>query len=132
MNNDLLFVYGSLLDANNVFGAYFKQNAKYITNGFLMGRLYDCGEYPGAVADSNGYKIKGSIYQLRDAITALIILDDYEGFGIEQDQPNLFIRKFIKVTVDNVSVDCWIYLFNLSVDGLTEITSGDYMAYKQA
>ena len=129
MNNDLLFVYGSLLDDNNEFGNYLMHNASFVGPALFKGRLYDCGEYPGAVVDNNGYNTKGSIYQLRDATTTLTILDDYEGFGAEHEQPNLFIRKTITVTTDIKTVECWIYLYNLPVEGLTEITSGDYLAY---
>ncbi|MGY3212737.1 gamma-glutamylcyclotransferase family protein [Mucilaginibacter sp. HD30] len=129
MNNDLLLVYGSLLDDNNEFANYLRHNANRIGPAVFKGRLYDCGEYPGAVADNNGYNIKGSIYQLRDTTSALIMLDDYEGFGPEQEQPNLFIRKSITVTTGVKMVTCWIYLYNLPVESLREITSGDYLAY---
>ena len=132
MNNDLLFIYGSLLNDDNEFGHYLISNADFVGTAFFKGRLYDCGEYPGAVIDNSGYNIKGSIYQLRDVTTALKILDDYEGFGVDQKQPNLFIRKLITATIDDKPIKCWVYLYNLSVEGLAEITSGDYMAYLKA
>lgn len=132
MNNDLLFVYGSLLDSDNEFGHYLMRNADFAGPALVKGRLYDCGEYPGAVVDNSGYNIKGSIYQLRDVTAALIILDDYESFGVDQEQPNLFIRKLVTVSIDNKPIECWVYLYNLSVEGLTEITSGDYQAYLKA
>ena len=129
MMNGQLFIYGSLLSADNEFGQYVKRNATFMSDAVFKGRLYDCGEYPGAVADNNGYDIKGSIYRLNDLIAGLVILDDYEGCGIEQQQPNLFIRKLITVTVGNKPIECWIYLYNLPVEGLLEITSGDYTTY---
>ena len=132
MNNDLLFVYGSLLDGDNEFGNYLMRNTDFVGPAFFKGRLYDCGEYPGAIADNSGYNIKGSIYQLRNATSALIILDDYEGFGVDQEQPNLFIRKLVTVSIDNKPIECWVYLYNLAIEVLTEITSGDYMAYSKA
>ena len=132
MNNDLLFVYGSLLDSDNEFGNYLMHNADFVATALFKGRLYDCGTYPGAVAGENGYDIKGSVYQLRDATTALATLDDYEGYGIEQEQPNLFIRKQSSVLCNNNPVECWIYLYNLPIEGLTEITSGDYIQYLKA
>ena len=132
MNNDLLFVYGSLLNEGNAFGNYLMRNACFVATTLFKGRLYNCGEYPGAIADINGYDIKGSIYQLRDTTTALVVLDDYEGYGIEQEQPNLFVRKLISVTCNNKTAECWIYIYNLPVYDLTEITSGDYMTYIKA
>ena len=132
MNNDLLFVYGSLLDGDNEFGHYLMRNADFVGPAHFKGRLYDCGEYPGALADNNGYDIKGSAYRLREATTALTVFDDYEGFGVDQEQPNLFIRKLITVTCKDQPVECWIYLYNLSVEGFTEIPSGDYIDYLKA
>jgi gamma-glutamylcyclotransferase (GGCT)/AIG2-like uncharacterized protein YtfP len=132
MNNDLLFVYGSLLYDNNEFGHYLMHNANFVGPALFKGRLYDSGEYPGALADNNGYDIKGSVYQLREVNAALAVLDDYEGFGADQEQPNLFIRKPITAICNNKPIDCWIYLYNLPIEYLTEITSGDYMAYLKA
>jgi gamma-glutamylcyclotransferase (GGCT)/AIG2-like uncharacterized protein YtfP len=132
MNTDLLFVYGSLLDSDNEFGQYLMNNSSFVSHAVFKGRLFDCGEYPGAVADVEGYKVKGSIYKLNNLTNDLTVLDDYEGFGIEQEQPNLFVRELRAVTVDNGLVKCWIYLYNLSVEGLTEITSGDYVSYLKA
>jgi gamma-glutamylcyclotransferase (GGCT)/AIG2-like uncharacterized protein YtfP len=132
MNNDLLFVYGSLLDGNNEFGQYLIHNAIFVGPALFKGRLYDCGEYPGALGDKNGCYIKGSLYQLREVTAALAVLDDYEGFGADEKQPNLFVRELITVTFNDELIECWIYLYNLSIEGLTEITSGDYLAYLRA
>jgi gamma-glutamylcyclotransferase (GGCT)/AIG2-like uncharacterized protein YtfP len=129
MNTDLLFVYGSLLNSSNDFGRYLIDNAAYLQSAVFKGRLYDCGEYPGAVADTNGYNIKGTIYQLQSQEEGLAVLDDYEGYGDDQEQPNLFIRKRITVISDDQFIECWVYLYNLPVDGLKEIQSGDYLAY---
>lgn len=132
MNTDLLFVYGSLLSGDNEFGRYLMHNADFVAPAFFSGRLYDCGEYPGAIPGSGGYDIKGNIYRLNDVKDALIVLDDYEGFGDDQEQPNLFVRKPFNVTCNGEQITCWVYLYNLPVNGLKEITSGDYVAYLNA
>jgi gamma-glutamylcyclotransferase (GGCT)/AIG2-like uncharacterized protein YtfP len=130
MINDLLFVYGSLLNADNEFANYLKNKAAFYSTGKFKGRLYDVGEYPGAIITTdNDYDITGSVYMLNNPNEALTILDDYEGFGPEQDQPNLFIRKLLAVDTGQGLVNCWVYLYILSVDGLVEITSGDYLDY---
>ncbi len=129
MINRLLFVYGSLLDAGNEFAAYLSHNATLYNAGKIKGRLYDIDEYPGAIIDANGYPIQGSILSLNDPEENLKILDDYEGFGNNQEQPNLFIRKLLPVETINGLITCWVYLYNLPVEGLEEITAGDYLEY---
>jgi gamma-glutamylcyclotransferase (GGCT)/AIG2-like uncharacterized protein YtfP len=127
ITNNYLFVYGTLLDDGNEFAIYLKNNCSYYAEGRFKGRLYDIGEYPGAVADSDsaGY-IYGSIYVMNNATEALKLLDDYEGFGDEQEQPNLFVRRIIEVETGNELVKCEVYLYNLNVDGLREIEDGNY------
>lgn len=129
MNIDLLFVYGTLLQNDNEFGRYLKKNATLLTEGTFTGRLFDCCEYPGALADNAGYPIKGNVYRLAAPQTNLVVLDDYEGFGEKQEQPNLFIRQLTSVKTGNYEIECWVYVYNLPVDGLKEIASGDYNLY---
>ncbi|MDB5030709.1 gamma-glutamylcyclotransferase family protein [Mucilaginibacter sp.] len=130
MINELLFVYGSLLNAGNEFAAYLSSNAHLHSTGKFKGKLYDIGEYPGAIINTDGTdEVTGSIYQLNYPGEALKILDDYEGFGTDQHQPNLFIRELLKVESTNGTIYCWIYLYNLPVDGLKQIKSGDYLDY---
>ena len=130
--NNYLFVYGTLLNADNEFAIYLKNNCSFYATSKFKGRLYDVGEYPGAIADDQytGY-VYGSIFIMKDAASALKHLDYYEGFGPEQEQPNLFVRETIKVEIENGLISCWCYLYNLSVDGLPLIISGDYWSYKK-
>lgn len=129
MNIDLLFIYGSLLSSENEYGRYLKHNAHIIAPAVLKGRLYNCGNYPGAISDFTGYNIKGYICRLNNVNEVLPILDDYEGFGDDQEQPNLFLRKSLTVVSKNEPINCWVYVYNLPVSGLEKITSGDYSAY---
>lgn len=99
--------------------------------GKIQGKLYDIGEYPGAVAYPEGEDvIVGNIVILNEPEHSLQILDNYEGFGPEQSQPNLFIRKSLPVETINGAIFCWVYLYNLPVGGFKQIISGDYLAYK--
>jgi gamma-glutamylcyclotransferase (GGCT)/AIG2-like uncharacterized protein YtfP len=130
MINELLFVYGSLLNADNEFAGYLNSNAGLFSTGKLKGKLYDIGEYPGAVIAPDGnYEISGHIYKLNNPQATLKILDDYEGFGEDQEHPNLFVRKCLPVETTNGRVYCWVYLYNLPVVGLKQIISGDYSDY---
>jgi gamma-glutamylcyclotransferase (GGCT)/AIG2-like uncharacterized protein YtfP len=124
--NNYLFVYGTLLDDDNEFGRYLKHNCSYYAEGRFKGRLYDIGEYPGAVALSPGY-VYGSIYVMNDPAETLKVLDDYEGFGEEQEQPNLFVREVIEVEIDVKKLACWVYLYNLATDNYPQVLSGKYL-----
>ena len=131
-NSNYLFVYGTLLDEQNEFAIYLKQNCSYYSKGRFRSRLYDLGEYPGAIADENypGY-IYGSIFELKNTAETLKYLDDYESFGEDQEQPNLFIREMAEVETDSRRINCWVYLYNLPVEGVRVIESGNYAEYRK-
>jgi gamma-glutamylcyclotransferase (GGCT)/AIG2-like uncharacterized protein YtfP len=129
--SDYLFVYGTLLDEQNEFAIYLKKNCCYYSKGRFQGRLYDFGEYPGAIAEENCTNyVYGSIIRLKNISKDLKYLDDYEGFGEEQEQPNLFVRTTVEVETESGKINCWVYLYNLRVDGFKVIESGDYITYK--
>ena len=125
--NSYLFVYGTLLDERNKFAAYVQENCNFYKHAKFSGRLYDIGEYPGAILDTedNGF-VYGSIYVMSDPAQTLKILDDYEGFGEDLPQPNEFIRNLLAVETKDERVNCWVYLYNLPVNGFRQIISGDY------
>jgi gamma-glutamylcyclotransferase (GGCT)/AIG2-like uncharacterized protein YtfP len=127
---NLLFVYGTLLQPGNSFADYIRQNCTYLSAGKLRGLLYDIGEYPGAIitGNTNSY-IYGSIFKLHHPEENLRVIDNYEGYGPEQDQPNLYTRSIVLIETDNDILDAWIYLYNLPVDGLPQITLGNYAEY---
>ncbi|MBB6128918.1 gamma-glutamylcyclotransferase family protein [Mucilaginibacter lappiensis] len=122
-----LFVYGTLLDSGNSYGAYLQQHCTLIKKGKFKGKLYDIGEYPGAIVDeSTDQYVHGSIYQMDEPEKILNFIDDYEGFGDDQEQPNLFTRELTSIETDMGTVQCWIYLYHLSVANLPQIPSGQY------
>ena len=124
--NNYLFVYGTLLNAGNEFAIYLN-NCSFYADGRFKGRLYDMGEYPGAISDNcyAGY-VYGSVFKMNDGISALRYLDNYEGYGPEQEQPNLFIRQMIDIESGSEIVPCWVYTYNLPTDNFPQIPSGRY------
>ena len=128
--NDKLFVYGTLLDEGNKYGIYLRDNSRFFAIGTIKGKLYDIGEYPGAVLHREGNDlIYGTILQIDNPGDVLAVIDMYEGFGNDQPQPNEFVRVITQAETESGSVDCWIYLYNLPVDGLTPIK--DWRYFKQ-
>jgi gamma-glutamylcyclotransferase (GGCT)/AIG2-like uncharacterized protein YtfP len=128
MKYAFLFVYGSLLSDDNEFAIYLKNNSTFYSTGKVRGKLYDIGEYPGAIlsAESSEY-IHGSILKIDIPEKVLKIIDDYEGYGGEQPWPNEFIRIIAEIETEMRIINCWIYLYNLPVNGLRYIEGGRYI-----
>ncbi len=126
--NNKLFVYGTLLDEDNKYGIYLRDNSQFFSSGKLKGILYDIGEYPGAVLYPDGDNfIYGIILEIDDPSAVLALIDLYEGFGDDQPQPNEFIRVLTEAETDRGRIDCWIYLYNLPIYGLMPIANGKYI-----
>jgi len=122
-----LFVYGTLLDKQNEFGAYLNDNCTFYADGRMPGKLFDLGEYPGAIftREENRF-VHGKIYRLNNPPKKLEVLDDYEGYGPGQAQPNLFVRELTDIEISTGKIACWVYLYNLPVEGCRLIDSGVY------
>jgi gamma-glutamylcyclotransferase (GGCT)/AIG2-like uncharacterized protein YtfP len=132
--NDLLFVCGTLLP--ELAPAAMQEilaRCQFIGAGFVRGRLYDLGEYPGGVIDESADTlIVGKIISLPADQSVLKTLDEYEGFDPQSPHAGLFIRTRCTVTTpDGQKQSCWIYAYNGSVDGLPLIGSGDYLKYRE-
>ncbi|HTE00280.1 MAG TPA: gamma-glutamylcyclotransferase family protein [Mucilaginibacter sp.] len=126
--NNLLFVYGTLLDGDNEYAIYLKNNTRFYAEGQLKGKLYDIGEYPGAVLSQGSDEyIFGAILQLNDPEKVLALIDDYEGFGRDQPYPNEFVRVSTEIERGAGMVICWVYLYNLPVTGLPWIKNDRYI-----
>ena len=129
-----LFVYGSLRSGfhNTVY--------KYISRYFILdglgsvqAKLYDLGEYPGAVPCTEDYFITGELYHIaqhEDFEWAIKHLDDYEGIFVSAGETPLFRREPAHILFQNTTVIAWVYWYNLPVTNQPRIESGDYIAYK--
>jgi len=126
--NNLLFIYGTLLNENNEYAAYLKINSRFYSDGKIKGKLYDIGEYPGAILSSNDEDyIYGNILKLDHPEDVFPVIDDYEGYGVNQSTPNEFVRVEVQIETALVPVNCWIYVYNLPVEGLILIKNGRYL-----
>ena len=127
-----LFVYGTLMQGCNALRDWQeKAQAKFVGKGRISGRLYDLGEYPGAitsVADS-GEWVVGEIYELSLPAESINFLDEYEGFIPADPSKSLYVRKVAPVNMDDGRVeDAWVYFYNRSTEGARLIQCGDYLA----
>lgn len=101
---------------------------QYVGEGFFPGQLFDLGSYPGAVyADHHTTRVYGTVYDLGPhQPTLLKQLDDYEGIGDPQLQPDEYARVVVPVYCNDQAIDCWVYVFIRPTAGLRIIESGDY------
>jgi gamma-glutamylcyclotransferase (GGCT)/AIG2-like uncharacterized protein YtfP len=84
-----------------------------VGEGFVHGRLYDLGDYPGAVLDpSSPQTISGTVFQLPEDPDILRQLDEYEGFNPDALDQGLFLRAQCSVALSaGGALTCWIYVY---------------------
>jgi gamma-glutamylcyclotransferase (GGCT)/AIG2-like uncharacterized protein YtfP len=128
--NNLLFVYGTLMQPGNEFAIYLNTNCSFLSTGRTKGTLYDIGSYPGLIINSiSASFVHGSIYKMNAPAVILKELDFYEGVGPDEEQPNLYTRKIKIIETDFGPHEAWVYIYNLPVYGYKVIPSGDYAEY---
>ena len=86
-----------------------------VGKGSVRGRLYDLGEYPGAVLTRSGPVVIGQVFELPDDPEVLTRLDEYEGFDPDHPRGSLFVRRRCLVKLYNgKKLPCWGYAYNRS------------------
>ena len=129
--NRHLFVYGTLEPAHapaEIAAAV--RRLRRVGSGSVRGRLYDLGEFPGAVVSRTSPSvIRGKIFELPEDEQVLSSIDAYEGFDPDHPQGSLFVRKRWPVTLaDGSRMTCWIYAYNRKPGDARLIASGSYTA----
>lgn len=126
---DCLFAYGTLAEENGPREiAIAVKHLKLIGEGYIFARLYDLGEYPGAILDdSKRHKVFGKIFELPADRKLLDRLDAYEGFDPNQPEISLFVRKRAAIQRRNAApLMSWFYEYNGDVNSSALIKSGHY------
>ena len=129
-----LFLYGTLLpgEAPKEIAPIVKRFRR-LGAAHVRGRLYDFGEFPGAVLDSSSRTmIHGELVLLPPDGRILEALDRYEEFDPLDPKKSLFVRKKVKVWMANGSSrDGWIYVYNRRPGKAKLVRSGDYKENQQ-
>src|SRR5437773_10086294 len=114
VTNDYVFLYGTLLP--ELAPANLRPllaRLEPVGRATVPGRLYDLGDYPGAVFDvSAPSSVHGRVFVLagRDALREF---DAYEGYDERDVSGSLYRRVRQLVTLDDGSkVTCWMYAYN--------------------
>ena len=133
--SDHLFQYGSLLPgaAPEEIASIVKRFRR-LGSAHVRGKLYDLGEFPGAVLDpSSRTIIHGELVALPSDERILEALDRYEEFDPLAPKKSLFVRKKAKVLMDNGSSrEGWIYVYNRPPGKAKLVRGGDYLRSKVA
>lgn len=131
MRNPYLFAYGTLLTGtgDRRVDRLMKQTCRLIGDATLQAKLYDLGEYPGAVLSGNPNDLtKGRVYRLKQPRQTLRVLDAYEGIATDHDGE--YLRKSVVVTLTSTGrrLQSWVYFYAGRVAGKRGIADGDYLS----
>ena len=124
-----LFVYGTLRnDAKHDIAQHLSRGARLAGTGYIQAKLYDLGEYPGAIPSSNPHdKVYGQVFEILDE-SIFPALDDYEGCGPQDTPPYEFKRERVKITSSIPSLRyAWTYLYARPIHSNRLIQTGDYV-----
>jgi gamma-glutamylcyclotransferase (GGCT)/AIG2-like uncharacterized protein YtfP len=127
--SDYLFLYGTLLpDQAPGKVANFVRQLRRVGPATARGKLYDFGEYPGAVVDSSSNSlIHGEVFELPSNETGLAMLDHYEEFEPWSPETSLFVRSKTEVRLESGRLlNAWIYLYNRDPADAPEVIDGSY------
>lgn len=126
---DHLFVYGTLSPRNAPPEIAATVNRlRPVGSASVRGRLYDLGEYPGAVlSEKSRSVVRGEVFELPGDRSTLTALDSYEGFEPHKPGSSLFLRRVWPVTMDDGKrVRCWVYIYNGTMKGALPVRNGRY------
>jgi len=101
--------------------------------GSVQGSLYDMGDYPAGIPDTEDRLIVGEVYHIANVDEfdqAMAALDEYEGLMVEPGETPLYRRELAHVLFKNTTVVAWMYWYNREITNQHRIESGDYVAYK--
>ena len=124
---DYLFVYGSLMPGRAPAAiAETAARLRPIGAAAVEGRLYDLGEYTGAVHNGGARgMIPGHVLELPGDESVLKSLDAYEGCDPHDPRKSLFVRRRTTARFDDGrELDCWIYVYNREPRGARLIHRG--------
>jgi gamma-glutamylcyclotransferase (GGCT)/AIG2-like uncharacterized protein YtfP len=99
-----------------------------VGEGFVRGRLYDLGGYPGAVPDANAPgRIFGTVMELPDDPEFLRRLDAYEECDPQSPETSEYVRELREVELAAGGArTCWFYRYNWETGEKRVIAGGSW------
>jgi gamma-glutamylcyclotransferase (GGCT)/AIG2-like uncharacterized protein YtfP len=128
---DFVFFYGTLMTPFNRPGRQrVEPQLSYTGRGRISAALFDLGIYPAAVPASDGSRVTGEVYEVRDTASVLATLDEIEGYRSNEPERSLYTRVLTDVTLDDGRVQqAWAYFYNAPLGRAPRIESGDYLEH---
>ena len=125
-----IFIYGTLKKYAQFSNLIRAGKIKRIGKGRIQAKLYDFGEYPGAVGGKGSY-VYGEVYEIADIDRVLSLLDEYEEFNSTKPASSLFIRKTSKVLMeDGEETFAFTYFYNREIGKARVIPNGIWRGTK--
>ncbi len=125
-----LFVYGTLMKKcpQNEWSAFLQENAVYVDEATIEGALYKIDYYPGLVKGKG--TVYGEVYTLHENSKILPLLDEYEGYLLEDSINSLYLRDASQVKLSRTDkiIEAWIYYYNRSITDLKRYNSGIFIS----
>lgn len=127
-----VFIYGTLRageinDINLAAARHAIGQPRLVGRTAVAGRLFDFGTYPGMVVDAQAELVIGDVYEVDDALVA--VLDE-----IEQVYPGvdgLFVSQKVNLEVAGERLECLFYpVAHYAVKGRPQIPGGDWVAHR--
>jgi gamma-glutamylcyclotransferase (GGCT)/AIG2-like uncharacterized protein YtfP len=129
--SEYAFFYGTLMTPFNRPGrTRVDSDMVFKGRGSIRAALYDLGLYPAAIPTDDGSRVRGEVYELRNATSVLATLDEIEGYRASEPERSLYTRVETPVTFDDGQVqNAWAYFYNAPLGPAQRISSGDYLEH---
>jgi gamma-glutamylcyclotransferase (GGCT)/AIG2-like uncharacterized protein YtfP len=137
MSPSHLFVYGTLMShAVGAMGGRQRRRlsaeATVVGAGWVNGRLFDLGEYPGLLDGEQPDDIVfGEVVWLSEPRLSLEWLDAYEGVSPQSCQDDEYVRVERQAMLDGGrTVAAWVYVYRGIVDRHRRIANGRWLSQR--
>jgi gamma-glutamylcyclotransferase (GGCT)/AIG2-like uncharacterized protein YtfP len=96
--------------------------------GWVRGRLYDLGPYPGLVAaPRRSEQVHGEILELCAPKRCLAALDDYEDYDPRRPEASTYRRAWCRASLaDGGAIWAWVYWYQGPAQRARRIPNGDW------
>lgn len=131
---DCLFVYGTLMPAlSHPMALRLASESRFLGAATVRGRLYDLGDYPGAVPSADpADRVHGALFRLSDPARSLRWLDAYEGCGEDDAEPHAYQRVITSAFLEcGQTTDAWIYYYRWPFGEASLLRDGRYAGPKR-